>query len=188
MRRRARPAKASPMKTLVVIYGPPAVGKLTVGRLVAERAGLRLFHNHLAVDLALSLFDFGTRGFRALRAAVWRTAFDAALAEGIKGLVFTFNPEPSVDRDFIPDLIRRTEAAGGRVLLVSLTAPDAVLTDRVDAPSRRGTGKLVDRALFSDLLARGVFDVRGMPPAHLTLDTSAMTAEAAAGRIVEALA
>jgi len=40
---------------LLFIYGRPAVGKLTVARAVAERTGGRLFHNHLAVNLALSL-------------------------------------------------------------------------------------------------------------------------------------
>ena len=40
---------------LVVLFGPPAVGKLTVAREVAARMGWRLFHNYLAVDVALSV-------------------------------------------------------------------------------------------------------------------------------------
>src|SRR5688572_20769926 len=132
------------MTTLIVLYGPPAVGKLTVARRLAERTGFRLFHNHLTVDLALSLFDFGTPGFRDLRAAVWREAFEAAFAAELDGLIFTFNPEPSVDPGFIPELLDRAHGAGGRTLLVKLTAPVEVLKARIDAGSRHDTGKLTD--------------------------------------------
>jgi hypothetical protein len=33
--------------TLVVIFEPPAVGKMTVGMEIERRTGLRLFHNHM---------------------------------------------------------------------------------------------------------------------------------------------
>ncbi|MEO6875756.1 MAG: shikimate kinase, partial [Opitutaceae bacterium] len=36
---------------LVFIVGAPAVGKMTVGDALAKRTGLRLFHNHLTIDL-----------------------------------------------------------------------------------------------------------------------------------------
>jgi broad-specificity NMP kinase len=35
---------------LVFLYGRPGVGKLTIARRLCERSGLRLFHNHLAVE------------------------------------------------------------------------------------------------------------------------------------------
>lgn len=52
---------------LLFHYGPPAVGILTVAREVAALTGYRLFHDHLTVNLALAVFDFGTPGFIALR-------------------------------------------------------------------------------------------------------------------------
>lgn len=42
--------------TLVFIVGPPAVGKMTVGHELARRTGLKLFHNHHTIDLALRFF------------------------------------------------------------------------------------------------------------------------------------
>jgi len=42
---------------LVVLHGRPAVGKLTVGRALAQASGWRLFHNHLIVDALLALFQ-----------------------------------------------------------------------------------------------------------------------------------
>ena len=40
---------------LVVIFGPPAVGKMTVGQELARRTGLRLLHNHMTIKLELTL-------------------------------------------------------------------------------------------------------------------------------------
>ncbi len=34
----------------VVIFGPPAVGKMTIGRRVVELSGFRLFHNHAMIE------------------------------------------------------------------------------------------------------------------------------------------
>ena len=63
---------------VVFIHGPAASGKHTIGLQLSRLTGLPLFHNHLAVDAALSLFRFGTQGFKNVRSAVWRTAFQEA--------------------------------------------------------------------------------------------------------------
>jgi hypothetical protein len=52
--------------TLVVLFGPPAVGKMTVGLELERLTGLRLFHNHMTVDLVLRFFPFGTPPFQRL--------------------------------------------------------------------------------------------------------------------------
>jgi len=51
---------------LLFVIGPPAVGKMTVGRAIAARTGLRVFHNHLSIEPVVRLFDFGTPPFRRL--------------------------------------------------------------------------------------------------------------------------
>ena len=56
---------------LVFIYGPPAAGKLTIARKVAEKAGLALFHNHLIVDAVGAVFPFGSEHFKRLREKFW---------------------------------------------------------------------------------------------------------------------
>ena len=45
-------------KTLVIIFGPPAVGKMTVGSELAKLTGLKLFHNHMTIEPLLELFEF----------------------------------------------------------------------------------------------------------------------------------
>ena len=43
-------------KTLVIILGSHAVGKMTVGQELAKITGLRLFHNHMSIELSRKLF------------------------------------------------------------------------------------------------------------------------------------
>lgn len=47
------------------LYGPPAVGKLTVATELGALTGLPVFHNHLAVDAARCLFPFGSAAVKA---------------------------------------------------------------------------------------------------------------------------
>lgn len=51
---------------LVILYGPPAVGKLTVGAELAELTGFKLFHNHLTTDMVMSLFPHGSETYTRL--------------------------------------------------------------------------------------------------------------------------
>jgi hypothetical protein len=67
---------------LIFLHGLPGVGKLTVARELARLTGYKLFHNHLAVDLVESVFEFGSWPFVELREMIWLALFSRA-AEGI---------------------------------------------------------------------------------------------------------
>ena len=51
---------------LVILFGPPAVGKMAVGMELERITGLRLFHNHMTIDVVLPFFDFGDPAFHRL--------------------------------------------------------------------------------------------------------------------------
>ncbi len=46
---------------LIILYDPPAVGKLTVAKTLVDSTGYKLFHNHLTVDPVISIFPRGTK-------------------------------------------------------------------------------------------------------------------------------
>jgi hypothetical protein len=48
---------------VVFIHGAPAAGKLTTARALLDRVGGRLFDNHAAIDVARTVFEFGTPEF-----------------------------------------------------------------------------------------------------------------------------
>ncbi len=171
---------------VVFIYGPAAAGKFTIGSRVADALEIPLFHNHLTVDLALSLFEFGSEGFKAVRAAIWRTAFREAARSGT-AFVFTFHPEATVETGLVQELIETIEGEKGSVFLVELLCARETVLERLDAPSRKAFGKLTDASLYQTIEAAGGFDYAGLPEPALQIDTTVMQPEAAAAVIVDAL-
>jgi hypothetical protein len=168
---------------ILFIYGRPAVGKLTVAREVAKLTGGRLFHNHLTVNLVLSLHDFGTPGFVALRKRIWTDSFRSALEARIPLVVFTFNPEDSVPQAFIDELFAEVAASGAEMIPIELTAPERVIEERLGSESRRLDGKTLDPAAYRILRSRGVFDSPRIPAPRLVIDTERTEPAESARRI-----
>ena len=109
---------------LVIVFGPPAVGKMTVGREICARTGYRLFHNHMTVEPLLGVFDFGTPPFVRLSAEIRLRVMEEAVGSGLPGLVFTmvWALELAEDLALIRSYVDLVEAAGGRVTFVELAA------------------------------------------------------------------
>jgi chloramphenicol 3-O-phosphotransferase len=157
---------------LVFIYGMPATGKLTVAQELKRITGFPVFHNHLAVDLLLSTFEFGSEPFITLREQIWLSVFEQAARAGHAGMIFTFAPETSVRDSFIPEAIKVVEAGGGTVEFVQLTCPVDEVRRRLAHPSRHHFGKLTSAELFDQLMARNTFDRPAMPEAKIVVDTN----------------
>ena len=75
---------------LLFLIGPPAVGKMTVGQEIAARTGLRLFHNHMAIEPVLRFFDFGSPPFTRLVEEFRTRIFEEVAASDLPGLIFTY--------------------------------------------------------------------------------------------------
>ncbi|HST60626.1 MAG TPA: AAA family ATPase [Longimicrobium sp.] len=109
---------------LVVLVGPPAVGKMTVGTELARRTGLRLFHNHHSIDLALQFFPFGSPPFKRLVGEFRRRIMDEVAESDLPGLIFTYvwafdlrSEDAGVEA-----LATIFSSRGGRVVYVELQA------------------------------------------------------------------
>lgn len=74
---------------LLVVIGPPAVGKMTVGRAVCARSDFRLFHNHHTIEPLADVFGFGSPSFDRLKDELRLRVIEVAAEHGVR-LVFTF--------------------------------------------------------------------------------------------------
>jgi chloramphenicol 3-O-phosphotransferase len=182
-----RPRREECPVRLIVLYGLPGVGKLTVARELSRLTGFRLFHNHLTVDLITSLFDFGTPPFRELREEIWLSLMARAAAERVAGLIFTFVFEQTMRDDFIPSLRAAVEKHGGAVRLVELVCSQAALASRVEDPERARYGKIRSRALLEQLLAAHALRTPSWVRPDFRLDTTDLSAAEAARQIQAAL-
>ena len=74
----------------VVIFGPPAVGKMTVGYELAKFTGMKVFHNHMTIDLVLEFFPYGHEKFNALVSEFRQRIFEEVATSDLPGMIFTY--------------------------------------------------------------------------------------------------
>ncbi|WP_458110992.1 AAA family ATPase [Arthrobacter sp. R1-13] len=108
---------------LLVIFGPPAVGKMTVGREIAQQSDFRLFHNHTLIEPLLEVFDYGTPPFNRLLSE-WREQVVEEAAMSGTDLLFTFvwGLEQQAEADELTRYIRPYVEKGADVAFVELSA------------------------------------------------------------------
>ena len=183
---------------LLVIFGPPAVGKMTVGRAVAARSSFRLHHNHAAIEPLLEVFDYGSPPFTTLMGEWRRRVFEEAAAHGTD-LVFTFvwgldlEGEAALMRDLIAPYVDR----GAEVAFVELVADLDTLLVRNRTEHRLAEKRSKRDVDWSDgnvrELERFVMNTGAGPlPAddvlsrhpHLVLPNTELSADEAADRIL----
>ena len=144
--------------TLLFVVGPPAVGKMSVGQALAERTGLRLFRNHLSIEVALRYFEFGTPAFNRISGSIRNRVVEEVAASSLPGLVFTYvwafdAPE---DQEAVDEYARPFRERGGRVLFLELEASQQERLRR-----NAGASRLAEKPSKRDLEAsrRGLLDL-----------------------------
>ena|SRR3989344_459221 len=128
---------------LIVLYGPPAVGKLTVARELAKLTGLTIFHNHLTVDFLDPLIGYGTKGFFKLLNRIRLDVLETASKNNNHpGFILTWVYAKGEDDDFVKEVTETVEGNGGMIYWIRLFCDEAELMKRVTQPSRHEFGKI----------------------------------------------
>jgi hypothetical protein len=124
--------------SFIVILGPPAVGKMTVGQEIAKKTKFKLFHNHLVIESLLPVFDFDSQSYKKLSFELRTRIFEEAIAANVEGLIFTlvlaYNREKGVKQffDWI-DLFKRNKFD---IYVVELLAGLDIRLKRNETPNR----------------------------------------------------
>jgi hypothetical protein len=172
----------------VILYGPPAVGKLTVAEALGELTGWGVVHNHLSNNLVLEAFPYGHPEFSRLVISIRTQLFEAAAKARVDGLISTlvYAPE-SLDDQIIAAWKRKVAKHGGETVFVRLHCKESTLFERVGNSSRVGHKKIIEKAFLKEWLRR--FDlfaeVRGA--SSLAIDTDKIKPARAAELIALAL-
>jgi shikimate kinase len=171
--------------TLVFLYGPPAVGKLTVAKELAKRLPLRILHNHLTIDPVAEILEFGTTGFWDVVERFREDLVESAAREGVDVVytyVFALGDEPHVAR-----VVDASERHGGQVTFVQLLAPREELVRRVAEADRKEHRKLSDASDLQRVLEE--YDVYTPIPGRssLSIDVAVLPPAEAADLILKHL-
>ena len=181
----------------LLIFGPPAVGKMSVGNAIESATGIPLFHNHIAIEPALRFFPFGSPAFGRIVSGLRMKIFKEVAASDLPGLCFTFVwdlDDPS-DSEFVATVCRIFEDAGARITLVELQADleQRLLRNRTEErlaekPSKRN----IERSEANLLSLEGNHrmnsdDSLPLSYRHLKIENSHLEAAEVAQQVIEAL-
>ncbi|MBU3964855.1 AAA family ATPase [Patescibacteria group bacterium] len=141
---------------LIIVYGPPASGKLTVAKELSKITGYRVFHNHLTVDLAYSIFPSGTKAYSDLVEKIRLYTIESAAKNKVKGMIFTivYGVETyggQTDNLFIKKIIKKVKKYNGQVLFVKLSCTEKELQRRLKYPPRKAFKKINDVKIINSI-------------------------------------
>lgn len=121
----------------ILLFGPQAVGKMTIGEELEKLTGFKLFHNHLTIELLHPFFGFNEEMWR-LSDLIRTEMFKTLAVSEANGIVFTyvwaFNMKE--DWDFVQRVCDIFESEGNEVYFVELEAEVETRLQRNKGASR----------------------------------------------------
>lgn len=121
----------------VLLFGPQAVGKMTVGHELEKSTELKLFHNHMTIELLVPYFGFTPEMWR-LTDQFRQDIFKAAAASEMYGMIFTYvwAFDLQDDWDYVDKITEIFEDKGAEVYFVELEADLEERIERNKTPHR----------------------------------------------------
>lgn len=180
---------------LIIIFGPQAVGKMTVGQELEKITDLRLFHNHMTIELVVKFFDYSTDVAKRLVALFREEMFKAVAESDLEGMIFTYVWGFDLESEwaYIDKVCEIFESRGGEVCFVELEANIEERLKRNTHPNRleHKASKRDTEASKKRLLdAYETYRVNSHPgeitrEAYLRIDNTDVPAQEVARRIKE---
>lgn len=127
---------------LIFLHGPPASGKYTIARELEAKSGFGIFHNHLTIDVARPLFEFGTPEFWSFVEELRLTCLRAAAKNSRRTIVYTSCYDHPNDLPLVEELKSIVNSADGTFVPIYLQCDLAELEKRVGNQSRIKMGKI----------------------------------------------
>lgn len=168
---------------MIFLYGPPAVGKLTVAKELAKITSYKLFHNHLTVDLVSSLYEWGSPKYWEYLRSI-REQLLANLKDNVD-IIFTYVYAAGEDEEVMERMFKKVEENGGEVLLVQLTTSIEKLKERIVAEDRRQFKKMHKTESLESWISQYKLFEAYPNRQNLVVDNSELTPKEAAELIVQ---
>lgn len=178
----------------LIIFGPPAVGKMTVGLEIAKLTQFKVFHNHLTIDLLLNFFEYDSSQFKKLNREFRRRIFEEIAKSDLPGLIFTFvwAFDLADDGEYIEEVSGIFRREGAEVFFAELEADEEVRLERNKTelrlehkPSKRNLKKSEDHLVRLSGEHKLNFDGKIFGDNYIKINNSNMSAKETAEKIVE---
>ena len=170
---------------LVWLHGAPAAGKLTVAKELSKHFGYKLFHNHLAVDLSLSIYyEFGDKDLFDFTNQIRRTTIAKAQEIGVTHLAMTYMTCYESDSEEINKYLDFFDENGVEVYPIHLNPSHDVIRERAVSEERLNSHKLSCPDVMNQILG----DMKFIGIKHrntISIDNSNLSATEVVNKIVE---
>lgn len=134
----------------IFIFGPQAVGKMTIGRKLSEKLDYKFLHNHMSIEFALNFFPYGSPGFSRLDNCIRMSIFEEISKVEELGFIFTYTWALNLDseEDYVKNIINIFEKHNANIYFIELEADLSIrlkrnkMEDRIiEKPSKKDTEK-----------------------------------------------
>ncbi|OGI75968.1 hypothetical protein A3C67_01205 [Candidatus Nomurabacteria bacterium RIFCSPHIGHO2_02_FULL_42_19] len=178
MRKLKKFSNKNPLFTMVVIYGPVAVGKYTVAKKLRKLINYKFFHNHHTHDLARQLFERGNIHLHRVTENIRFFVFKE-IAEAKINVVTTHTYSSSyvsktslTDPMYMKKIESIIEKSGGRACFVHLMADPKEIFKRVSDESRKNFGKLRNKKILKEYLSDSEWKLAAPVKNNLIIDNT----------------
>ena len=144
--------------TVIVFYGPFAVGKYTVANEFQKQTGYKFFHNHYVYDLVRSLFERKSINLSRLYENIYFSTLKE-IADAKINTVITHAYSATyvshtglTDPNFMKKIESIVKKGGGVACFIHLKADKKALLKRVTGNSRKKFLKLKDPKVLEEIL------------------------------------
>ena len=122
---------------LILLFGPQAVGKMTVGQELEKITDLKLFHNHMTIELLQPFFGFTEEMWRLCN-MMREEIFESFSKSDQYGMIFTFMWAFNEEEDWkwVEKVTNIFESNGAEVYFVELESDLEVRLKRNTTPNR----------------------------------------------------
>jgi len=123
---------------LIIIFGPHAVGKMTVGQELSKITDLKLFHNHMTIDIVNDLFENLPKERSRLINLFRKEIFEAFSDSKEYGMIFTYMWafDSQDDWNYISYVEELFDSKGAEVYFVELEADYELRIERNKTENR----------------------------------------------------
>lgn len=169
---------------LILIYGSPAVGKLTTANEIAARTDCKVFHNHLTISAVQPVFEFGTSPFWRL-VHLFRVETIAEAARAGQNLIYTFCYAKDSDDAHVAEVTKTVEENGGEICFVLLVCEKDAIEKRVLDESRKKYGKVNNLKILREIWEKNELFSPVPDRESLIIDNTNLSAEETSKLIIK---
>ena len=178
---------------VIFIYGPIAVGKLTVAEILSKKLGYKLAHNHHVNDFVNEIFDRGSHISHVMKEDL-RYYLLESVVKAKMNLVAThcysdnfISTTGLSDPKYVETLEKKLTKLGAKFYPVHLRASNEELFRRVTMNSRKKFKKLASKEVMKKYLTRSGNDHQNSPKLknNFVIDNTNLSPQKVADMIIK---